>query len=152
MTEGEEKVLTKKAEMLSLRESYFSGMKLCLDGEFDKAVEVFKRAYSVALSIGEGVMASIMIHCICYCYTNLADSSSMINFCDAEKIRHGGELEPGIFSFYYSIACLFRKQYEKAAEIANDGIKFEQRSNCLKIVHPAYYYEIAYRAYSALGL
>ena len=151
MAEGEEKVLT-KAELVSLRESYLSGMKLCSFGEFDKALGVFKNAYSVALSIGEGVLASIMIHCICYCYTNLADPDSMISFCDCEKSRHDGELEPGVFSFYYSIACLFKEQYEKAADIARNGIEFEQKSHDLRIVHPAYYYEIAYRAYSALGL
>ena len=145
-------MFTKKAKLNSLKQSYFSGMKLCSEREFDTALEVFNRAYSVALSIGEGVMASIMIHCICYCYTNLADPDSMISFCDTEKDNHSGELEAGVFSFYYSIACLFREQYEKAADIASAGIEFEQRSHDLKIVHPAYYYEIAYRAYSALGL
>ena len=142
----------KKAALVSLKQSYIIGMKHCSEGEFDKAVVAFKKAYSAALSIDEGVMASIMIHCICYCYTNLADPDSMINFCDSEKSRHGKDLERGIFSFYYSIACLFRKQYEKAADIARDGLEFEQKSHDLKIVHPAYYYEIAYRAYSALGL
>lgn len=142
----------KKPDLDSMRDNYILGRKLCSDGEFDKALDAFRKAYAFSLSMDEKTMASIMIHYICYCYTNLADPDSMIAFCDSEKSEHGEKLEVGVFSFYYSIACLFKEQYEKAANIARDGIKFEQKSHDLKIVHPAYYYEIAYRAYSALGL
>lgn len=142
----------KKADLDSMRDNYILGRKLCSDGEFDKALDAFRKAYVSSLSMDERIMASIMIHHICYCYTILADPDSMIAFCDSEKSRHGEKLEVGVFSFYYSIACLFKKQYEKAADIARDGIKFERKSHDLKIVHPAFYYEIAYRAYSALGL
>ena len=142
----------KKTDLDSLRNNCLLGMKLCSNGEYNKAVDTFKKAYYSALSINEKSIASIMIHYICFCYTNLADPDSMITFCDSEKNKHGEKIEVGIFSFYYSIACLFKEQYEKAADIARAGIEFEQKSHNLKIIHPAYYYEIAYRAYSALGL
>ncbi len=142
----------KKTDLDVFRNNYIKGRKLCSNGEYDKAIDVFKKAYSSALSMDEKTTASIIIHYICYCYTNLADPDSMIAFCDSEKSIHGEKLEFGVFSFYYSIACLYKGLYEKAADIARDGIEFERRSHDLKIAHPVYYYEIAYRAYSAVGL
>ena len=120
-------------------------------GKYTRALASFKKIYRQAILYGKGKIASVMMHFICYCYSCNTNPDGLIDFCDSERVNHFDLLEVGMFAFYYSIACLSKEQYQKAADIAEIGIRFELRKGDLKIVHPAFYYEIAFKAYSALG-
>ena len=112
----------------------------------------FMEIYQEAVLFNEGELASVMMHYICFCYASVSNPDGLISFCDSERRKHPNLLETGIYAFYYSIACLAKGQYQKAVEIAESGIRYESIVGNLKIVHPIFYYEIAFRAYSALGL
>ena len=128
------------------------GIGYIREGKPGNAFDSFCEIYRQAIRCGKGRMASVMMHYICYCRSCVPDPNGLIEFCETELASHVDLLEVGVFAFYYSIACLSKGQYRKAADLAEAGIRFESRKGDLKIVPPAFYYEIAFRAYSALSL
>ena len=138
--------------MSSMFDAFFVGLTYIKHGNYENALDSFCEIYRQAIQCGKGRMASVMMHYICYCYTSVPDPDGLIDFCETEMANHMDLLEVGVFAFYYSIACLNREQYQKAADIAEAGIRFESRKGDLRIVPSAFYYEIAFRAYSALDL